>query len=137
MSARAFLQDQLVGQAAAAIRERNLQLELAGQPYKTYRARVSVIHIFSAVLYYRKNKYINKQPWCQFLISISLHVTASVEITTTMQSEVGLPLVYTTSSSNNSAAAGNQYQSGLYNLRSGILQHNGVLQRGGHFYRER
>ena len=27
--------DQLVGQAAAAIRERNLQLELAGQPYKT------------------------------------------------------------------------------------------------------
>ena len=54
-----------------------------------------------------------------------------------MQSEVGLPLVYTTSSGNNSTTAGNQYQSGLYNLRSGILQHNGVLQRGGHYFRER
>ena len=52
-----------------------------------------------------------------------------------MQSEVGLPLVYTTSSSNNSATG--NYQSGLYNLRSGILQHNGVLQRGGHYFRER
>ena len=49
-----------------------------------------------------------------------------------MQSEVGLPLVYNTPNTN-----GNTYQSGLYNLRSGLLQHNGVLQRGGHYFRDR
>lgn len=53
-----------------------------------------------------------------------------------MQSEVGLPLVYSSSNSNN-GTTGSNYQSGLYNLRSGLLQHNGVLQRGGHYFRER
>ena len=53
-----------------------------------------------------------------------------------MQSEVGLPLVYSSSNSNN-GTTGSNYQSGLYNLRSGLLQHNGVLQRGGHYFREK